>query len=191
MSTGGRPSKGRPTKGRPAKEPDAVKSSMLSVRIRPELRSKLEQLASNGRHSLSEEVENRITESLADDDVRRDLPVLHKLLRSYLQTLDRRLGSLAEHKLRNHTAALSIGFELIALGAIGGSLPEERIKEFWLKDIAELSKQGSKYEFDNEGREESAKVAIDAFTTLTLAGLASVDPLALSQWFRDEAEKPD
>ena len=113
--------------------------------------------------------------------------MLHKLLRSYLRTLDRRLGSLGEHKLRDHTAALSIGFELIALGAIGGSLPEERIKKFWLRDIAELSKPGGEYDF---GGEDAAKVAIDAFSTLTLAGLASVDPLALSQWFKDEAEKP-
>jgi hypothetical protein len=36
---------------------------------------------------------------------------------------------------------------------------------------------------------EAANIAIDAFTTLTLAGLASIDPLALSQWMKDEAEK--
>ena len=59
-------------------------------------------------------------------------------------------------------------------------MPEERVKQFWIHDIAKLRKDGGS---------EAANIAIDAFTTLTLAGLASIDPLALSQWMKDEAEK--
>ena len=97
-------------------------------------------------------------------------------MRTYLRTLAKRLVG---YELKKHVAALNVGFELIIL-AFKGSLPEERVKQFWIHDIAKLRKGGGS---------EAANIAIDAFTTLTLAGLASIDPLALSQWMKDEAEK--
>ena len=98
-------------------------------------------------------------------------------MRTYLRTLAKRLVG---YELKKHVAALNVGFELIILAAFKGSLPEERVKQFWIHDIAKLRKGGGS---------EAANIAIDAFTTLTLAGLASIDPLALSQWMKDEAEK--
>ena len=56
----------------------------------------------------------------------------------------------------------------------------DRVHWRWIHDIAKLRRDGGT---------EAANIAIDAFTTLTLAGLASIDPLALSQWMKDEAEK--
>ena len=50
------------SRGRPPKQPDEVKSATLSVRLRPDLRSKLEFAALSGHRSISEEVENRMIE---------------------------------------------------------------------------------------------------------------------------------
>jgi hypothetical protein len=170
-----------PRRGRPAKEPDEVKSATLSIRLRPELRQTLDSAAFHSGRSISEEAETRLLESFADDEIRERLGKFHQLLRAYLQTLARRLGVMAKFEVKDHLEAVNIAFELIILAAFKGALPEERIKQFWLRDIAVLSRQGG---------EGAANIAIDAFTTLTLAGLASVDPLALSQWIKDEAERP-
>ncbi len=90
---------------------------------------------------------------------------------------------MVKYELKDMTEALNLGFELIISAAFKGALSEERVRQFWIQDLAELS--AGKKRSDSE----AANVAIDAFTTLTLAGLASVDPLKLSQWIRDEAEK--
>jgi hypothetical protein len=174
----GRPAKGAKARGRPTKAADSVKSATLSIRLLPDLRSKLV-VASYGS-SLSEEVEKRLMDSFADDPIRKELGKFYQLLRTYLQTLAKRIGVLVHFELERHVEALNVGFELIILGAFKGTLREERIKQFWIHDIAKLRK---------EGGSEAANIAIDAFTTLTLAGLASIDPLALSQWMKDEAEK--
>ena len=173
----------RKPRGRPAREQrDEVKSAMLSVRLRPDLETKLKQAAFSNNRSVSEEVETRMMESFADDEIRDRFDNFYRLLRSYLQTLARRMSVMDKLDLSDHLAALNVGFDLIILAAFKGALKEERIKQFWLREVPELGKlrHGSK----------AANIAIDAFTTLTLAGLASIDPLALSQWIKDQAEKP-
>jgi hypothetical protein len=131
-----------------------------------------------------------MTESLADDEIRNRLGKLYGLVRSYLQTLARRMGISAKYDLQKHVEPLNVGFELIILAALKGTLPEERVKQFWVQDIAKLRTHADTDGFLSERHDtDAANVAIDAFTTLTLAGLASVDPLALSQWIKDEAEK--
>ena len=119
-----------------------------------------------------------MNESFEDDEMRKHLDKLYRLLRSYLQTLGRRFSTFGEYDLAKHVEALNLGFELIMLGALKGPLPEERVKQFWIYDIPKLDKKRG-----------DSNVAIDAFTTLTVAGLASLDPLKLSQWLRDEAKK--
>ena len=174
----GSPPKDAKPRGRPTKEADAAKSATLSVRLLPDLKFKLE-VADFGEHySISDKVESRLMDSLADDPIRQRLGDFYELVRTYLRTLAKRIGALT--KLRRHVDALNVGFELIILAAFEGTLPEERVKQFWIHDIAKLRRDGGT---------EAANIAIDAFTTLTLAGLASIDPLALSQWMKDEAEK--
>jgi hypothetical protein len=176
----GRPSKEAKPRGRPPKEAEAVKSATLSVRLLPDLRSKLNVACFETERSISEEVESRLMDSLTDDLIKERLGDFYGLVRAYLQTLAKRIGGLAKYELQKHVSALNVGFELIILAAFKGSLPEERVRQFWIHDIAKLRRDGGT---------EAANIAIDAFTTLTLAGLASIDPLALSQWMKDEAEK--
>ncbi|HEX2446639.1 MAG TPA: hypothetical protein VHK26_00430, partial [Methyloceanibacter sp.] len=94
------------------------------------------------------------------------------------QILGKRLGVIADIRLKDHVDALNLAFELLILGAIKGRLSEKRIKQFWIQDIPRLDKKSG-----------DSQVAIDAFTTLTLAGLASIDPLKLTQWMKGEADQ--
>jgi hypothetical protein len=119
-------------------------------------------------------------ESFADDEMREHLDSLYRLIRSYLQTLGRRLGHMAKYRLEDHVDALNVAFELLILGAIKGRLSEARIYQFWVRDIPRLDKKSG-----------DSQVAIDAFTTLTLAGLASIDPLKVTQWMSGEAKPKD
>ena len=73
---------------------------------------------------------------------------------------------MVKYELKDMTEALNLGFELIISAAFKGALSEERVRQFWILDLAELS--AGKKRSDSE----AANVAIDAFTTLTLAGLA-------------------
>ena len=60
-------------RGRPAKEADEVKSATLSVRLRPHLRYELKSSARGRNITISEEVERRMMETFADDEMRNIL----------------------------------------------------------------------------------------------------------------------
>ena len=62
--------------------------------------------------SVSEEVERRMNELFEDDEMRKHLDKLYRLLRSYLQTLGRRFSTFGEYYLAKHVEALNLGFEL-------------------------------------------------------------------------------
>ena len=97
-------------------------------------------------------------ESFADDQMREHLDKFYRLVRAYLQTLGKRMHVLANQSLEDSTEALNLGFELIISAAFEGALTEERVRQFWINDLARLS-DGKK-----RSDSEAANVAIDAFT---------------------------
>lgn len=67
---------GKLPRGRPPKGTHRGKSAVFSTRITPETRRKLEESAKRYEKSLSDEIEERLSQSLiADDESRKDRPI--------------------------------------------------------------------------------------------------------------------
>jgi hypothetical protein len=77
-------------------------------------------------------------------------------------------------------AALRMGFDLIIDSISAGSVSEDRIKKFYVKEVDDLRERGGM---------AAVNIVSDAFNILSAVGLGSVDPLKVSQWFREEAER--
>jgi hypothetical protein len=157
------------------KAPEESKRFPLNMRTTKEMRKRLEDGAARSGRSLIQEVEGRLEDSFKDDPISRSetLTDLHELIRRYL----RQLGGRGDFNFPDDADALRVGLNLIVDAAATTPTPlsEERVRQFWMTEIPALGK--------------AANIANEALNVLSVAGLAHLDPLKLSEWIR--AEKRD
>jgi TraY domain len=152
------------------KSPTPGKRVVLAMRVAPDVKDRLDASALKNGRSQSQEAELRLTESLRSDDLIGDM--IRSQARPVFDYLTA-LGSLKIDITPETVDAVAAGADLILRAISAGGIPEERVRQLWIEDIAQYKNQ----------RAVDALTA--AFNILVFARLAP--PLTtdkFSEWLR-------